>query len=294
VKQPQHSVVIFGASTDLGRRLAAKLTEAGFDVRRVSRSGTGDVRADLSTGLGVREAMRGADIVVSCAHAKFTDQILNLMPANIDRVILTGSAWRYSKVPNQRADQVRSAEASFLRSNRNGVMLHPTMIYGGAQENNIRRLLSAIRRFPIIPAPGGGGQIVQPIYIDDVVDCFYVAIAKTWEGPHGLAIAGPKLTWREMVECCAASIDCRKPIMGIPASPIIAGLSILNRIGVRRFDADMVRRFKEDVDVSISEMIANISVKPRDFESGIRQAVAGWRSDGTIYDRPARHAIAGQ
>ena len=137
-------IVIFGASTDIGRRLASRLTDANLDFRRVSRSAGGDMQADLSTGAGVQAAMQGVDTVVSLAHSKFTGRILDAMPVTVSKVVLTGSAWRYSEVPNIRADQVRNAEALFLNRKCNGVMLHPTMIYGGEQENNIKRLLRAI------------------------------------------------------------------------------------------------------------------------------------------------------
>lgn len=275
-------IVIFGASTDVGRRLATKLTDAKLHFRMVSRSGSSDIEADLSTGVGMQEAMQGVDTVVSCAHSKFTDQILAAVPSSVSKVILTGSAWRYSKVPDQRADQVRNAEASFLKSNRSGVMLHPTMIYGGEQENNIKRLLQVIRQLPLIPAPGGGNQIVQPIYIDDVVDCLFAALTRDWRGTHVVALAGPPLTWRDMVESCAASIDCPKPIIGVPASPIIAILAILNMIGLKHVDANMVRRFRENVNISVPEMVRSLSVPPRDFDRGVRQAVADWKRGGSL------------
>ena len=108
------------------------------------------------------------------------------------------------------------------------------------------------------------------------------ALTKDWRGPHVVALAGPPLTWRDMVKCCAASIDCPKPIIGVPASPIIAALTILNSLGVRQVDANMVRRFGENVNVSISEMIGSLSVQPRDFEKGIRQAVADWKRVGAL------------
>lgn len=275
-------IVIFGASTDLGRRLALKLSDRNVGFRRVSRFGGGDTQADLSTSAGVRAAMRGAQTVVSFAHCKFTGQILDAMPSSVRKVVLTGSAWRYSNVPNERADQVRNAEVLFLRSNRSGVMLHPTMIYGGEQENNIRRLLQAIRLLPIIPAPGGGYQIVQPIHIDDVVDCILAALSRDWRGAHVLAVAGPALTWREMVKSCAASINCSKRIVGVPASPIILALAILNKIGIKQLDANIVRRFREDVDVSVSEMVESLSVQPRNFRSGIKQAVADWTREDAL------------
>ena len=275
-------IVIFGASSDVGRRLAAKLKEANLDFRTVSRFRGGDIEADLSTGMGVREALQGVETVISCAHSKFTERILDAMPSSVSKVVLAGSAWRYSGVKNDRADQVRNAEMLFVKSNHSGVMLHPTMIYGGEQENNIRRLLRAIRLLPFIPAPGGGHQIVQPIYIDDVVDCFFAATVRSWQGSHVLPLAGPALSWREMVTSCAVSIQCPRPIVAVPALPIIAGLTVLNKIGIKQVDADMVRRFRENVDVSISAMMEGLSVRPRDFESGIGQAVADWTREGSI------------
>jgi hypothetical protein len=84
----------------------------------------------------VRDAMEDADVVVSCAHAKFTRSIVENLPLRPVNLVLMGSAWRYSSVPNKRTDEVRKAEADFMNCAHNGVMLHSTMIYGGNQENN--------------------------------------------------------------------------------------------------------------------------------------------------------------
>jgi uncharacterized protein YbjT (DUF2867 family) len=156
-------IVVFGASTDIGQRLVDKLRSEGLACRKVSRTINDAVRADLRTGDGVADAISGADVVVSCAHAEHTGAILRASPSSVV-LVLVGSAWRYSQVPNARADLVREAEALFLESDHRGIMLHPTMIYGGSQENNIRRVLQVMRKIPFIPAPGRGRQIVCPIY----------------------------------------------------------------------------------------------------------------------------------
>ena len=175
-------VVIFGASTDIGKRLSGRLRAGGFLFKRVSRrDGT---FADLSSGVGVREVMEDADVVVSCAHARYARHNIQNLPARPTDLILMGSAWRYSTVPNRRADEVRKAEADFRACSCNGVTLHATMICGGNQENNIQRLLRVIRRFPILLVPGGGCQLVQPIYVDGVVDCLFAATTRRWTGKH--------------------------------------------------------------------------------------------------------------
>jgi nucleoside-diphosphate-sugar epimerase len=268
-------ITIFGASTDIGTRLSEKLAVAGLPFRGVSRRGA--IAADLSTGVGVRAAMEDADVVVSCAHAKYTETILQNLPSSAVSLVLMGSAWRYSAVPNQRADEVRKAEADFLGSDRNGVMLHATMIYGGNQENNIQRLLATIRRFPVLPVPGGGRQIVQPIYVDDVVDCLFAAVRMNWVGRQVVGIAGKPLSWRAMAALCAQAIDRRCAIVPFPKFFLSAGIYLLNKTGAAHIDPGIVDRFNENVDISLSPMMEILAVQPREFGAGLRLAVDNWR-----------------
>ncbi|MFC4006322.1 SDR family oxidoreductase [Nonomuraea purpurea] len=71
------SVLVTGGSGRLGRALLGVLAGAGFDVRATSRTArpAGDgVRwlvADLTTGMGVTEAVAGADTIVHLASAPY-------------------------------------------------------------------------------------------------------------------------------------------------------------------------------------------------------------------------------
>jgi nucleoside-diphosphate-sugar epimerase len=226
--------------------------------------------------------MEDADVVVSCAHARFTRSIVENLPSRPVSLVLMGSAWRYSSVPNKRADEVRKAEADFTNCARNGVMLHSTMIYGGSQENNIQRLLAAIRRFPIIPAPGGGRQIVQPIYIDDVVECLFAATTTRWAARHVTGLAGKPLSWRTMVQVCAKSIGRKCAVIPVPKLLALAGISLLNKVRSTQIDAGIVERFGENVDIPLSQMSEMFDVQPREFEVGLRSAMDGWRRQGVM------------
>lgn len=273
-------IVIFGASTDIGTRLSDKLRAAGLAHRRISRR-TGTF-ADLSSGVGVRDAMKDADVVVSCAHARYTRSIIENLPAHPISLVLMGSAWRYSAVPNERADEVRKAEAEFLACSHNGVMLHATMIYGGSQENNIQRLLRAILRFPILPVPGGGRQIVRPIYVDDVVDCLFAAAAMKWTTRQVVGLAGRPLAWRAMAEICARSINRGCVIIPVPAPLLTATIALLNKVLAKPIDVGIVQRFAEDVNIPLSDIASMFAVQPRDFEAGLRLALENWRHQGVV------------
>jgi uncharacterized protein YbjT (DUF2867 family) len=274
--------VIFGASTDIGQRLGAKLRATNLPVRSISRSAPGGIAADLNTGEGLKAALDGAEVVISCAHARHTDRLIATLPASVRRLILMGSAWRYSRIPNPRADEVRAGEERFIASQANGIMLHSAMIYGGHHENNIQRLLRLIRKTPIVPAPGGGRHMVQPIYVDDVVSCLFSATQRDWQGANVLPIAGPKLKWREMVLQCATAIDRRRLVLPIPSTPLVAALKNLHHLGLSPIHPDVIRRFSEDVDIPLGAITDQLGVSPRDFTSGIALAVADWRRAGII------------
>jgi nucleoside-diphosphate-sugar epimerase len=269
-------IVIFGSSSDIGLRLTEKLRAADVPCRTISRRMAGAVPADLETGDGVEAAISGATVVVSCAHARFTRALLATAPPDA-KIVLTGSAWRYSHVPNDRADQVREAESLFLTSRFRGLMLHPAMIYGGNQENNIRRLLRVIRLLPVIPAPGGGHQIVCPIYVDDLVECLFAAVMRKWDGARAIGVAGPPLTWRQMVEFSANAIGLRRKVIAVPSAPFVMVLEAFKRLGFNLVDPNVVRRFGEDVDISLGDMVELLSVTPRAFSNGILTAVENWQ-----------------
>lgn len=97
-------LVIFGASTDIGKRLGQKMGAMKLPVRLVSRSAPGCQRADLATGDGLKAALDGAEVVISCAHARHASRLIASLPTSVRHVVLMGSAWRYSRIPNPRAE----------------------------------------------------------------------------------------------------------------------------------------------------------------------------------------------
>lgn len=253
-----------------------------MSVRAVARApATLDPRAERVAGKisDAASIVATADTVVSCAHARFTSELLRGLPVDLRPLVLVGSAWRYSRVPNARADEVRRAEAEFLASRRCGVMLHPTMIYGGRQENNLQRLLAAIRRWPVVPLPGGGRHLVQPIHVDDVAACIVAAIERRWVGPEVIPIAGPAaISWREMAHACVDELGCRRLLLPLPLGPAIGLLSLIENLGVKPpLDANVLRRFREDVNLPIAAMQSELAITPRPFGVGLRQALAEWR-----------------
>jgi nucleoside-diphosphate-sugar epimerase len=272
-------IVMFGASSDIGRRATAHLLDAGYAMRLVSRNPNDlDPRADRVRGdaSDARSATEGASVVISCAHARYTRQILDGLGTSPASVVLVGSTWRYSRVYEARGQKVVEAESAFTASGRNGVMLHPTMIYGGTQENNLRRLFAMVRRWPVLPVPGGGSNLVQPIFVEDVALCIVAAAKRSWLGAHVVPLCGPvPMRWRDMAEQCMAVFGQRRPMLSIPLTLAIAMLEFARTIGIRPpLDPNVLRRFQEDVTFSPQRMQDELGVTPRDFATGLAQMLA--------------------
>lgn len=280
-------IVIFGSSSDIGQRVARRLTGGGHRVRLVSRRGDrqaadapgthrfGDLSA-TGDGDALRALVADADVVVSCAHARFTSRILDILPQRDIPLVLVGSAWRYSRVSEPAAELVRGAEAAFLASGRRGVMLHPTMIYGGFQENNLRRLIKLLRKTRVLPLPGGGRHLVQPVHVDDVADAIVAATLREWPGANVIPIAGPEaMQWHEMARTCARAMGQNVTIVPIPLSPVITVLELMRRTKIPLpLDPNILHRFRESTSLSIDEMRSVLGVNPRAFQDGLAELVA--------------------
>ena len=277
-------VHVIGASGRSGVVLGRALRADGVAVVPVVRDGkkwqaigTGDAArlADLADPAVLRAALDGAERIVSCAHARHTAAILAAAPASA-RLVLLGSTRRFSRWPDEHGNGVRAGEAALLGSGRPGVMLHPTMIYGAQGEDNVQRLAALLRRLPVVPLPGGGRSLVQPIHQDDVTRCIRAALGIAWNGPHTLVIAGPSpLPYAGFVRAVAAAAGLAPPrVVAVPAWLLRAAAPLTALPGLPRIRGDEIRRLLENKSFSTEAMIATLNVRPIPLEEGLARSFA--------------------
>lgn len=273
-------VAVIGASGRSGTALCRVLAREGTpfvpvvrDAARWAATGLpGTPRiADLRDEAALRQALEGVGRVVSCAHARHAPAILAAAPPEA-RIVLMGSTRRYSRWADAHGDGVRAGEAALLASGRHGVILHPTMIYGAEGEDNVQRLAALMRRLPLAPLPGGGRSLVQPIHQEDVTACLYAALARDWDKPQAIVIAGPApLRYADFVRavCRAAGVRV-PPILPVPLAPLLA-LSPLTRLlpGLPTVRAAELRRLTEDKAFGTGAMLTELGVEPMPLETGL-------------------------
>jgi uncharacterized protein YbjT (DUF2867 family) len=232
--------------------------------------------ADLTDPAALRAALADATAIVSTAHARHAAAVIAAARTNA-RLIFLGSTRKFTRWPDEHGDGVLAGEAAFLRSGRGGVMLHPTMIYGALGEDNVQRLAALLHRLPVLPLPNGGRALVQPIHQDDLTRAILAALARDWDAPQSLVVAGPSpLPYADFVRAVAAAAGLKPPrIIPLPAAPLTAAAS-LSRLMPRfpTIRAAEIRRLLEDKAFDITPMRDVLGIVPISLAEGLARTFA--------------------
>lgn len=167
------TVLVTGASGTLGSAVLPRLIDQGYDVRPMSRRARpGWVTADLATGAGLREAVRGVDAIVhlasALAKARQTDvagtrRLLDAAKAEGVRHVLYVSINGIDRVP---LGYYRAKLATEEVVKASGI---PFTILRAAQFYNLVGMVLGVsgKLGPLIIDPK---FLVQPVSIEDVGD----------------------------------------------------------------------------------------------------------------------------
>ncbi len=295
-------VYVIGASGRSGSALCRSLLADGVPLVPVVRDHArwaatgmaGDAmaaearQADLRQPDVLRSALQGARRIVSCAHARHTAAIL-AASAPAATLVLLGSTRKFTRWPDAHGDGVIAGEAAFMASGRAGIMLHPTMIYGAQGEDNVQRLAGLMRRLPVLPLPGGGRFLVQPIHQSDVTRCLRAALERRWEAPDSVVIAGPKaVRYADFVRAVAAAAGLRAPfVVPFPAAPLIMAASLTRHVkALPPIRPEEIRRLIEDKAFDIAAMRAMFGITPISLAEGLALTFAPPQESFTAPEKP--------
>ncbi len=231
--------------------------------------------ADLTNPAALRAALADSQIIVSCAHARHAPAILAAAPPTA-RFVFLGSTRKFTRFPDDHGKGVLAGEAAFLASARPGIMLHPTMIYGAQGEDNVQRLAALLRRLPLVPLPGGGKSLVQPIYQGDVIACILAALRQDWPTPQSLVIAGPEpMPYADFVRAIARAAGLPPPrILKMPAIAMQAAAWLTRLPGLPTIRPAEIQRLLEDKAFSTTDMQTKLGVIPIPLAQGLAQTFA--------------------
>jgi uncharacterized protein YbjT (DUF2867 family) len=278
-------VTLVGATSKLGQNLMRKLASRGCKViplaRRVEALSpeyqTVAKHFDLEQPGSLQAALQGAEYVVSCVHAYDGAAVVAALPATVKRVVLMGSTRIFSRYSNRNIEKQKEAVAALASSGIPGVVLHPTMIYGGPTDANVQRIAAYIRKFGAVPLPAGGTALLQPIHSDDVVSCIEAALQRDDALGEPIIVAGPQvISYRDLVQAVGRAMGKSPIVLPVPgfALQIVASLTAVLP-GIPTIRIDEVRRLGEDKTFPIDEMRRRLGVEPVDISTGLARTFVG-------------------
>ncbi len=254
-----------------GARVVA-LVRPGRDASRLERLGVAVRRAELSAPVPPA-AFEGCAAAVHLAGMSLVPPLVDpLERAGVRRVVCVSSAGVYTRLESPAAEAKRAGERALAASTRlEGVVLRPSMIYGAAGDRNVERLVRWVARWPVVPLPGGGHTLQQPVHVDDLVDAILAGLERPEAAGGTFDVGGPRsFPLREMVAMVARACGRRIWVLPIPIGPVHRAIVTARRAGLATpIRPEQVLRLRESKAVDIEPARRSLGFDPRTFEAGI-------------------------
>ena len=239
------TVVVFGGTGFLGRRLVEHLTTEGATVRVAVRhpdqarsilraAGLNKIDvfgADVRDQASVAAALAGAGAVVNAVSAYVekggvTFEAVHVQGAEtVARESVAGGIARLMHISGIGAD-LDSGSPYIAARGRGELMVKQafpgvTIIRPGAMFGRGDALFGALadmaRLLPVLPLIGGGGMRLQPVFVEDVAEAVAFSLADPGTAARIYELAGPKVyALRDLFEYTLRLIGKRRLLVPIP------------------------------------------------------------------------------
>lgn len=124
------------------------------------------------------------------------------------------------------------AETAVISSDLPTVVLRPSVVYGPG-DRFTSSILAILRRMPVFPLPGAGRFRLQPLAVEDMIDALSQCVERDDLDGREFDVAGPEpLTFREIVRIVAELSGLRRPLLPLPAGPMLGMIRFAHRTGL--------------------------------------------------------------
>lgn len=236
-------ILVTGATGFIGRVLVRQLTETGQQVRVLLRPSPRSPRLPkgvpvevavvaLSDERGLRAALRGVDQIFHLASAASQGRRGNLFTTDIEgtrtlaQVAASADIGRFIYLSHLGSDRASAfpvhkakgiAEEHIRKSGVPHTIIRSSVIFG-PEDHFTTNLTRLIRGAPgLLPIPGDGRTLVQPLWVEDLVTCLVWALQNPDAVNQTYDIGGGEyFTVRQVLETLMGVIRARRLIVSLP------------------------------------------------------------------------------
>jgi uncharacterized protein YbjT (DUF2867 family) len=247
-------LLLTGATGTVGNALLPRLTARVEPVRCLVRSprGLGDQRVrvqivlgDLADPWSFRHALRGVDTVVHLAAsvrdqpAASIEELNGLATWRLVRAAERAGVRRFvffSALGASSRHAVRFfrakalAERALVESSLDYTIFAPSIVY--APGDRWLTLLDRLSLLPVMPLPGAGRALFQPIWAEDAASAVLAVLGRNGDAPDRVELAGPDtLSHEAIVALALRSFGRRRPLLPVPQPVVRRSLDAVELVG---------------------------------------------------------------
>lgn len=247
-------VCIVGGSGFVGRAIACQAIDAGHQVVITSRhparardllvKGITVVKADITTGSGLAQAVQGCDTVINLvgllyergrntfesAHVNGAKNVITACEkAGVSQLLHMSALFDADAVRvSQYAATKTAAETLVKQSNLQWSIFRPSVIFG-AHDSFLMRFKALSATGPVLPVVAADTKF-QPVWIEDVARAFVLSIGNSKVAQQTYTLAGAEvLSMHEILARWMQALGRDRILLSLPnfAAGILAGVSKL-------------------------------------------------------------------
>jgi len=288
-------ILVTGATGFVGSHLVKRLRKDGLGVRAVVRTpakaqaladlGVEVVPGDISDRASLEAAAAGIERVIhlvgiiqeapgatfQSVHVDGTRELLEASKKAGVRHFMYQSALGTRPNAKSRYHQTKwEAEELVSKSGIPFTILRPSLIYGPGDLFTIR-LAEMIRLSPVLPVIGSGRSRIQPIFIDDVVECIRKIVTSDSYLNEIYKIGGPEeLTYEEVTKAIAAALGVDRPVVHMPLFFMRTMAKVAEAVLPKPpVTTDQLIMLQEDNVCSLRDIREAFGVEPVRFKEGL-------------------------
>tara|TARA_Y100001936_G_C16032467_1_gene646448 strand:- start:167 stop:1051 length:885 start_codon:yes stop_codon:yes gene_type:complete len=283
---------ITGASSRLGKNLTSELLKIeNVSIRLlehntpVKHASCQTFKANIQDPESLNQACSGIDVVIHLAALTHSNSMKSYLEVNekgtenliaacqknkVTRFIYISSAAATEKAGEYGVSKLRGEE-KVKSSNLDWVVLRPSEVYGPGMDEGIGKLISWVKRFPVIPVIGNGSCFLSPVYVDDIIQAIVEIFNKKSLKNITLNLCGPEeMTMNEVIDRFSQFNQFKRKKIHFPLWFVRFSIFLLSAFNLKFLFPDQIPRLLCDKDLTILGTKSAISYNPKKFEEGLR------------------------
>lgn len=250
-------IAVTGGTGFVGKAIVSELLGEGHEVAVLARNAPESqaedgrrpeyVQGNVAQGEGITELLEGRDALIHLVgiireagqntfdrvHREGTQNVVKAsIQAGVKKMVHMSALGTRPDAVSQYHRSKWAGEEAVRTSGLEWTIFRPSIIFGPG-DSFVNMLADAMRRSPVMPVPGGGRNLMQPVFVNDVARAFSEAAAHPWSAEKVYELGGPDvLEFKYILMLISQAIEKKRIFINLPLFIVRPAVTLLQAVGV--------------------------------------------------------------